>query len=70
MLGCFNPTLGQIWTNPAVGLNFLHYIFNPTFRVCPYLTQNWVKTTQHFLECDDIHKLSAIIVYQCIDVLW
>ncbi len=19
---CFNPTLGQIWTNPAVGLNF------------------------------------------------
>jgi len=19
--------------------------------VCPYLTQNWVKTTQHFLEC-------------------
>jgi len=22
MLGCFNPTLGQIWTNPAVGLNF------------------------------------------------
>jgi len=22
MLGCFNPTLGQIWTNPAIGLNF------------------------------------------------
>jgi len=22
MLGCFDPTLGQIWTNPAVGLNF------------------------------------------------
>jgi len=20
MLGCFNPTLGQIWTNPAIGL--------------------------------------------------
>jgi len=20
MLGCFNPTLGQIWTNPDVGL--------------------------------------------------
>jgi len=19
--------------------------------VCPYFTQNWVKTTQHFLEC-------------------
>jgi len=23
MLGCFNPTLGQIWTNPAIGLKFL-----------------------------------------------
>jgi len=31
MLGCFNPTLGQIWTNLATGLNFLHYIFNPMF---------------------------------------
>jgi len=20
-LGCFNPTLGQIWTNPDIGLN-------------------------------------------------
>jgi len=24
---------------------------NVTQWVCPYLTQNWVKTTQHFLEC-------------------
>jgi len=23
LLGCLNPTLGQIWTNPAIGLNFL-----------------------------------------------
>jgi len=23
----------------------------PNGWVCPYLTQNWVKTTQHFLEC-------------------
>jgi len=22
MLGCFNPTLDQIWTNPAIGLHF------------------------------------------------
>jgi len=22
--------------------------------VCPYLTQNWVKTTQHFLECNTV----------------
>jgi len=21
-LGCFNPTLGQIWTNPAIGFHF------------------------------------------------
>jgi len=28
-MGCFNPTLGQIWTNPANGLFFLNYIFNP-----------------------------------------
>jgi len=31
LLGCFNPTLGQIWTNPAIGLIFFNYIFNPTF---------------------------------------
>jgi len=36
-LGCFNPILGKIWTNPAIG---------------PHFTQNWVKTTQPFLECD------------------
>jgi len=46
MLGCFNPTLGQIWTNPAIGLNF--YIAFLTQRLGPYLTQSWVKTTQHF----------------------
>jgi len=28
-LGCFNPILGKIWTNPAIGLLFLNYIFNP-----------------------------------------
>jgi len=22
MLGCFNPILGQKWTNPAIGLHF------------------------------------------------
>jgi len=44
MLACFTPTLGQMWTNPAIGLHFLITFFN----VCPYLTQNWVKTTQHF----------------------
>jgi len=28
MLGCFNPNLGQIWTNPNVGLIF----FNPMLK--------------------------------------
>jgi len=46
ILGCFKQILGQIWTNPAIGLHFLITFFNPMF---PYLTQNWVKTTQHFL---------------------
>jgi len=27
MLGCFNPTLGQIWTNPAIGLHVLMTVF-------------------------------------------
>jgi len=31
LLGCFNLTLGQIWTNPAIGLNFYYYIFIPMF---------------------------------------
>jgi len=31
MLGCFKPILGQIWTNPAVGLNLLIAFLNPTF---------------------------------------
>jgi len=47
MMGCFNPNLGQVWTNPNVGLKieftvltqlqlslnytFFNYIFNPTF---------------------------------------
>jgi len=26
MLGCFNPILGQIWTNPAIGLHFISIV--------------------------------------------
>jgi len=26
MLGCFNPILGQIWTNPNVGLKKMQFI--------------------------------------------
>jgi len=29
VLGCFNPTLGQIWTNPNVGLKNVIKKFNP-----------------------------------------
>jgi len=47
MLGCFNPILGQIWTNPAIGLNFLMTFLTQRLGLA-YLTQNWVKTTQHF----------------------
>jgi len=43
-------------------VKFLHYIFNPTFRVCPYLTQNWVKTTQHFL---DLHFSGCFKMHFC-----
>jgi len=32
MLGCFNPTLGQIWTNPAVGLHFYITFLTQHFR--------------------------------------
>jgi len=43
MLGCFNPILGKIWTNPAIGLHFL----------IKFLTQ-WLFffhiLAQHFLE--------------------
>jgi len=28
--GCFNPILGQIWTNPNVELKNAIYTFNPT----------------------------------------
>jgi len=30
MLGCFNPNMGQIWTDPAIGLNLFIHFFNPT----------------------------------------
>jgi len=41
MQSCFNPNLGQIWTNPTFGL---HLGYNG-----PFLTQIWAKTTLQFL---------------------
>jgi len=29
MLGCFNPMLGKMWTNPAIGLKMLFKKCNP-----------------------------------------
>jgi len=40
MLGCFNPELGQIWVKMSLKIWILFF-----------LTQIWVKITQHFLEC-------------------
>jgi len=40
MLGCFNPILGQKLTNPAIGLLFLNYVFNPMIEfvlICPII---------------------------------
>jgi len=44
MLGCFNPILGQNGQTQTLG----YLKMKPNGWVCPYLTQNWVKTTQHF----------------------
>jgi len=60
MLGCFNPTLGKIWTNTNIGLK-MSLKNQPNGWVCPYLTQSWVKTTQHFLECNVIQDYSLTI---------
>jgi len=30
MLGCLNPKLGQIWTNPTVGLRTITFMVNRT----------------------------------------
>jgi len=56
MLGCFNPTLGQIWTNPNVGLKKLQLNvkvevglkFEIQFLGLSIFTQIWVKTTLLF----------------------
>jgi len=48
MLGCFNPILGQICTNLAIGLKFLITFLTQHFGfVCIWPEIAWVKTTQH-----------------------
>jgi len=48
MLGCFNPNLGQLWTNPNVGLKMKVKVEDGVKFEMTYLTQIWVETTQHF----------------------
>jgi len=49
MLGCFNPSLGQIWTNSAIGL---HVCFNPTFGFVHIWLKGGLKQPNIFLECN------------------
>jgi len=53
----FNPHLGQIRTKQNVGLKITFKMLTQlqlslsTVNLVLYLTQIWVQTTQHFLEC-------------------
>jgi len=49
MLGYFNPTLGQIWTNSNNGLKMSFKKCNPMAGFVHIWS--WVKTTQQFVEC-------------------
>jgi len=77
-MGCFNPYLGQIWTNPNVGLKKLIKISNQlqlSLSTVKFLitflnqhlglSQIWVETTQHFLESNNLKNLSPLL-----NVLW
>jgi len=57
MLGCFNPNLGKIWTNPNVGLKMSFQILtqlSTVYFLIAFLTFGFihicVETTKHFLE--------------------
>jgi len=42
MLGCFNPCLGQMWTNPNVGFKRFIKKFKPTVGFVHILLQTWI----------------------------
>jgi len=59
MLGCLNPNLGQIWTNPNVVKNVIskftptvlfYCIFNPTLGFVHILPKFGLKQLSIFLE--------------------
>jgi len=61
MLGCLNPNVGKIWTNPNVGLkcNF-NCIFNPIFGFVHILPKFGFKQPSLFLKCT--HTVSFLHV--------
>jgi len=55
MLGCFNPCLGQIWTNTIIGFKNVVKNFKPTvgfFHIWPNPTTNWTEEPRKVLEGD------------------
>jgi len=54
MLGCFNPTLVQIWTNPNAGLKMYSKIVTQWLGLSIF-DPKLGKTTQQFLECGEKH---------------
>jgi len=48
MLGCFNPTLVQIWTNPVTGINFFITFLTQRLGLSIFDPKLGFKTT---LEC-------------------
>jgi len=64
-MGCFNPTLGQIWTSPAIGLHFLitfltQHLGLSTFD--PKLVLNNPAFFRVYVICD-LYTWSQVILY-------
>ncbi len=51
ILGCFNPTLGQIWTNPAVELNVYIQFLTQKVGLVHIWPKVGLKQPSIFLEC-------------------
>jgi len=48
--GLFQTKVGSNMDKSKLWFKIFNCIFKPNDWVCPYLTQSWVKTTQHFLK--------------------
>jgi len=49
---------------PSHWVSFFNQIFNPTFGFDPYLTQFWVKITQHFYSEADTLYMARLHCYK------